>query len=110
MGQNIKLVINFGGCDPSSSTGQRIVGTEGTAVTLQPSYLGFVNSTLITNNPKFTDTAVLENTTYRIDDNNDVLITTKIITPSNYQIQTLQTYAIRCKLNKSSVQAYSFNK
>ncbi len=85
-GKNIRMVINFDHCSPIPPIANIHVYTAPTAIMMRKNYLQFANSPLTTNNPQFPKIPVLENCTYKIADNNEVNIVTRVITLPDYAI------------------------
>lgn len=85
-GNNIRMVINFDNCKPKPPISNLSIFTEAHSVLLRNSYLQFANSPLTTNNPGYPGKPVLENCTYRISDNNELSIVTRIITLPTYSV------------------------
>lgn len=85
-GKNIRMIINFDSCSPKLPIANINVYTAPTAILMRKNYLQFANSPLTTNNPKFPQKPVLENVTYKITDNNEVSIITKVIMLPDYTI------------------------
>jgi len=85
-GNSIRMVVKP---DNSSSPGKSTFSffTEVNAVMLQSSYLQFANTHLTTNHPGFEKIPLLENVTYRISNDGEVHVMTRIITLPDYQIK-----------------------
>jgi hypothetical protein len=85
-GNSIRMVVQP---DNSPNSGQSALSffTEASAVMLRSTYLQFANTHLTTNHPGFEKTPLLENVTYRISDEGEVRIMTRIITLPDYQIK-----------------------
>ena len=85
-GNNIRMIINFDLCSPIPPIANIHVYTAPTAIMMRKNYLQFSNSPLTTNNPHFPKKPVLENSTYKMTDNNEVNIVTRVITLPDYAV------------------------
>ena len=103
-GKNIKLLINFDHCTPTPPVSNIQVYTTPTAVMMRKNYLQFSNTPLTTNNPMFPKTPILENCTYKITDNNQITITTRVIKLPDYAVMNETTSV--CSLG-TSVKVYN---
>ncbi len=92
-GNPIRMVVQFGESFPTFFT-------EANAVMLRSAYLQFANTHLTTNHPGFEKMAVLENVTYRITDEGEVRITTRILGLPEYQI--LKEHTLDCRLGEAA--------
>ena len=92
-GNPIRMVVQFGESFPTFYT-------EANAVMLRPTYLQFANTHLTTNHPGFEKMPVLENVTYRINDEGVVRIVTRVIGLPEYQI--LKEHTLVCSLGDSA--------
>lgn len=79
-GDSIRLVVQ------SASTGFSFC-TEANSVILQPTYLQFANNHLTTNHPGYENIPLLENVTYRISDDGEVRIITRVILLPDYKVR-----------------------
>lgn len=84
-GHNIRMMVQP---DVSADPGKASISffTEVGSVILRPTYLQFANTHLTTNHPGFEKIPLLENVTYRICNDGEVRITTRIISLPDYQI------------------------
>jgi VirK protein len=92
-GHPIRMVVQFGDELPTFYT-------EANAVMLRPAYLQFANTHLTTNHPGFENSPVLENVTYRITDEGEVRILTRVLSLPEYQI--LKEHTLVCSLGDSA--------
>jgi len=98
-GNNIKMVIQFeNSSDPGKSAHSCF--TEASTVMLQSTYLQFANTHLTTNHPGLEKIPLLENVTYRISDDGEVSIITRVITLPDYQVKG--DYSMICILGLSA--------
>jgi len=95
-GKNIRMIINFDNCSPKPPVANILVYTAPTAIMVRKNYLQFSNSPLTTNNPHYLKIPVLENCTYKISENNEVNIVTRVITLPAYAIN--EEMSSICKL------------
>ena len=103
-GKNIKLVINFDECDPKPPVTNILVYTKPTAVMLRQNYLQFSNSPITTNNPMYPGKAILENSTYKLTNDDKLNVVVKTITLPDYIVMNQLTSI--CPLN-TAVKIYN---
>ncbi len=97
-GNNIRVVIQSNSCDSGKSALSFF--TEANSVILRPTYLQFANTHLTTNHPGFEKIPVLENVTYRISNDGEVRIMTRLITLPDYQVK--DEHVMICVLGHSA--------
>lgn len=89
-GKNIKLVIHFDLCSPKPAMTDMVVYTTPTAIMIFKDHLQFANSPLTTNDPTLPGKPILQNYTYKID-NNEVNIDMKTIRLPDYVVASEKT-------------------
>ena len=103
-GKNIRLLINLDSCLPKPEFPNIVIYTTPAAIIIQKDHLQFANSHLTTNNPEFQKKLIIENVTYRITNNDEVNITTRIISLPDYALAKEST--LTCSL-KTAVKVFN---
>lgn len=96
-GHRITMVVQI---QPSKEAHSLSFFIEPNAVMMRPTYIQFADTHFTTNHPGLEKTALLENVTYKISEDGEVRITTRIITLPEHQLKG--EHQITCTLGDSA--------
>lgn len=104
-GKNITTVINFSNCKPSI---QMIGHYNPKSIVAYNNSILFSDGHFTRNNPQYPNQSILEYVTYKIDNSNNVQITTQFLNPTNYKpMSSNKPISVNCIVDKDQARFFS---